>query len=167
MNTTIRTAPHVDLSRYMGTWFEIAKKPQPGDGIVERDLVWNFTRSFDDPIHVSRSLIDENNELKESFGTARVSDSAHARFSISFMPDWLQWVPFTTEKFWVIRIDDDYTTALVGDPGRRRLHLLHRHGHMDRAVANMWIDVAREQGYDISTVVWPEQSGVIYLNQIH
>lgn len=166
MNTTIHTASYVDLPRYLGTWYEIARKPQHGDNPDARDRVWNFTRDSDEPIHVSHSYIGERDALEESSGVVRVSDSAHARFSISFMPDWLQWVPFTREKFWILGIDDDYTTALIGEPGMKRLHLLHRHAQMDRTVATGWIEAAQQQGYDTSDIVWPEQSGTIYLNQV-
>jgi apolipoprotein D and lipocalin family protein len=81
---------------------------------------------------------------------------------VSFLPEALQWVPFTKGDYWVLKIDADYQSALVGEPSRNYLWLLHRQGHMERSVAEEWLNVARMQGYDLSDLIWPEQSGAVY-----
>jgi len=163
MNTTLSVAPHVDLLRCLGVWFEVARKPQSGESSGTRNVVWNFSDASGAAICVSYSRIGDTGRLEESSGHARAIDDTHARLELSFMPEGLDWNPFARQHFWILKIDDDYTTALIGDPARKRLRLLHRHGRMDRSVAEDWLQIARSQGYDTSGMAWPEQSGAINL----
>ncbi len=44
----------------------------------------------------------------------------------SFLPEFLRWIPFTNGDYWVLKIDDAYTVALVGTPDYKCLWLLAR-----------------------------------------
>lgn len=162
MNNHLMTEPHVDLERYLGLWFEIARKPMRHEDAGARDITAEYSLNDDGSIKVLNSCINEKHELERAEGKATAVDDSNARLEVSFLPEALQWVPFTKGDYWIIKVAPDYQTALVGEPSRKYLWLLHRHGHLDRAVAEQWLGLAREQGYDLADLIWPEQTGAVY-----
>ena len=78
------------------------------------------------------------------------------------MPQGLRWIPFARGDYWILRLDEDYTTALVGEPGRKYLWLLHRSPQMDPAMRNEWLESARLRGYELDDVIFPSQSGRVH-----
>lgn len=162
MSIELMTAPNFDLQRYLGLWFEIARKPMRYEDETARDITAEYSLNEDGTVRVLNSCISEKHELEQSVGTARAVDDSTARLEVSFLPEGLQWIPFTKGDYWILKIDPDYQTALVGEPSRKYLWLLHRQGHMERGVAEEWLSVARMQGYDLSDLIWPEQTGAVY-----
>lgn len=159
------TAPHVELDRYLGLWFEIARKPIRHEDVQARDITAEYAWSADGSVRVLNSCINGEGKLEQAEGVATAVDDSNAKLEVSFLPEGLQWIPFTKGDYWIIKVDAAYQTALVGDPQRRFLWLLHRHGTMPRQQALEWLDVARAQGYDLSDVIWPQQSGAVYPQQ--
>ena len=51
-----------------------------------------------------------------------------------FAPDWLAWLPFVWANYWVIDLADDYSYAVVGEPGREYLWILARAPQMSDGV---------------------------------
>jgi apolipoprotein D and lipocalin family protein len=66
------------------------------------------------------------------------------------VPRFLRWIPFTKGDYWVLKIDDAYTVALVGTPDRKYLWLLAREPHIDHATAAAYLAEATRQGFDLA-----------------
>ena len=80
-------------------------------------------------------------QVQVAEGEARaVDDAGNAKLEVTFLPQGLRWIPFTRGDYWILRLDPDYRTALVGEPARKYLWLLHRDPQMDAAT------MARESG---------------------
>ena len=156
------TAPHVELDRYLGLWFEIARKPMRHEDVDARDITAEYSLNEDGSVRVLNSCINADGKLEQSEGTAKAVDETNAKLEVSFLPQGLQWIPFTKGDYWIIKVDGDYQTALVGDPQRKYLWLLHRQGSMRRDDAMEWLEIARARGYDLSDIIWPSQSGAVY-----
>ena len=110
-------------------------------------------------IDLSRYLGVEG-ELQESIGEAvPVEDSGNARLKVTFLPEGLRWIPFTRGDYWVLRVDPEYHTALVGDPDREFLWLLHRDPTIDPALRADFLASARAQGYDLSALIDTPHTG--------
>ncbi|MOA39443.1 Outer membrane lipoprotein Blc precursor [compost metagenome] len=60
----------------------------------------------------------------------------------------------TKGDYWVLYLDDDYRTALVGNPDRKYLWLLSRTPVVSEATRERLIEVAEEQGYDTDRLIW-------------
>ncbi|MCB9852688.1 MAG: lipocalin family protein [Phycisphaerales bacterium] len=143
----LRTVPAVDLERYMGRWFEIARLPnryQTGvvGVIAEYDLqadgeivVRNYGRS---------GALDA--ELTVSTATAWVSDkSSNAKWLVQFI-----W-PFKAD-YWIIDLDDEYRFAVVGQPDRERLWILSRTSTLPRQTLEAIFRRLKANGYDTSRI---------------
>ncbi|MCD9086952.1 lipocalin family protein [Stenotrophomonas sp. SY1] len=162
MTEDIVTVPNVDLERYLGRWFEIARKPMRHEDAHASDVVAEYSLNNDGSVRVLNSCLNDKGEPEQSEGRATAVDGSNAKLEVSFLPQGLQWIPFTKGDYWIIRLDDDYATALVGGPDRKYLWLLSRDSNLNREVAQDWLRYAESQGYDIADVIWPRQSGKVH-----
>ena len=157
-NAELRTVANVDLPRYMGTWYEIARLPmrhEPEDGT---DISATYALQDDGSVEV-RNRMRRNGEVDESVGRATAIDESGSRLEVSFLPEGLRWIPFTKGDYWIIAIDPGYTTALVGSPDRKYLWLLARTPELDEVTRNHYCAIARQQGFDLGPLIRTPHTG--------
>jgi apolipoprotein D and lipocalin family protein len=144
----LETVAHVDLSRYVGTWYEIASFPQSFQRGCTATTA-TYTLREDGDIDVLNRCRDGSLDGKErsALGRARVVDRAtNAKLEVSFFrPFW--------GDYWIIDLADDYTYAVVGHPGRDYLWILARTPTMADATYQSIVARLRAQGYDTSRLV--------------
>jgi apolipoprotein D and lipocalin family protein len=131
----------VELARYGGTWYEIARMP-----------LWfqrNCLRSQATYGRLETGEVSVLNECdtavggRESIrGRARVVDAkTNAKLEVSFFrPFW--------GDYWIIDLGRDYEYAVVGHPGRDYLWILSRTPQLEPATLDRVYTILREQGYD-------------------
>lgn len=156
-----RTVASLDLARYLGTWYEIARLPlrhEPGD---YTDITATYSLNSDGTLRVDNRARNGAGGAEESVGEATVVEgSGNAKLEVTFMPDGLKWVPFTKGDYWVLRVDEDYRTALVGTPNRKHLWLLSRTPAIDPATRAAFLDTAASQGFDLHELIdTPQHAG--------
>ena len=141
----LETVEHVDLVRYMGTWFEIAKFPQRFEkGLV--GVTANYALLPNGKVRVLNRGYkgDFNGKLKTANGKAWVVDTAtNAKLKVSFF-----W-PFAG-NYWILELGKDYEYAAVGEESRKYLWILSRTPQMDETVYNGLLKRLQDQGFDIS-----------------
>ncbi len=122
----LRTVSYVDLNRYMGVWYEIARYP---NSFQEGCVGSRATYSLLDDGKVS--VLNECNDgsfqgrLRSAKGKAWVVDKeTNSKFKVSFF-----W--FFAGDYWIIDIADDYSYVVVGHPKRKYLWILSRTKIMD------------------------------------
>lgn len=157
----LQTVMHVDLDRYLGTWFEICRLPLKYEDTHARDITATYALNDDGTIRVDNRCIDEEGQPSQALGEAKPIDDTNARLTVSFLPEYLRWIPFTKGDYWIIRLDEDYSTTLVGTPDRENLWLLSRHHILPPQIRDEYLATAREQGFDLSELITPQQSGKV------
>ena len=162
MTPTPSTEVHVDLQRYLGTWYEIARKPMRHEDASARDITATYSLDESGAVCVVNACLNAEGEVEVSTGLATPIDASNARLEVSFLPQGLRWIPFARGDYWILRVDEGYTTALVGEPGRKYLWLLHRAPQMDFAAKHEWLEFARTRGYDLDDLIHPSQSGQVH-----
>lgn len=135
----------VDLERYMGTWYEIARYPNRWQKdmvavTVEYELRDGSETKF--RIRNEGRVKTLDGRVKTSKAKARVVDQdTNAKIKVQFI-----W-PFEAD-YWIIDLCDAYQWAVVGQPSRNNLWIIAR----DRALDDDVLDGIRErlhdQGYD-------------------
>lgn len=158
-HTDPTTVSAVDLARYAGLWYEIGRLPLRWEPADASDVTAEYTVNDDDTVTVDNRCLDDENEPTQSLGRARVADDDTAKLRVSFLPEFLRWIPFTEGDYWILKLDDAYRTALVGSPDRKYLWLLHRKPHLDDDAQDAYLSHAREQGYDLAAWIATPQSG--------
>jgi apolipoprotein D and lipocalin family protein len=135
----------LDIERYLGTWYEIAKYPNAfEDGLVA--VTAAYSRREDGGIRVLNSGLQGSfeGERKSAEGKAWVPDAtAPAKLRVSFF-----W-PFAAD-YWVIGLDPEYRWAVVGEPDRRYLWILSRTPTLPASTYASIVQQIRTLGYDPS-----------------
>ncbi|MCL7714546.1 lipocalin family protein [Stenotrophomonas mori] len=152
------TVAHLDLPRYLGTWYEIDRLPMRHEPEDATDVSAHYSLDEDGGIRVHNRCLRDG-RLEEAIGQARAVDASNSRLEVSFLPEGLRWIPFTRGDYWVILVDSGYTTALVGSPDRAYLWLLARTPHMDEAPRQHYIAYARQQGFDVQHLIHTPHTG--------
>lgn len=142
----LRTVELVDLSRYAGTWYEIARYPNR----FQRGCVGSMAdyRLLEDgEVEVVNSCRDEEDgSLRRVTGRAwSVDPQGNARLKVSFF-----W-PFRGD-YWIMELGSDYEYAVVGTPNRKYFWILSRTPEMDEGLYAAILERAREQGFDPARV---------------
>ena len=133
----------VDLDRYAGRWYEIARYPNS----FERGCVGvtaDYTPLDDGRIEVVNTCFESSLDgpSREILGSARVVDAeSNAKLKVTFF-----W-PFEGD-YWIIDLDEDYNYAVVGEPSRSLLWILNRTPQMDEDTYADIIDSLPSFGYD-------------------
>lgn len=143
MKEPLEVVKGVDLNRYTGTWYEIARYPNSFQKGCTGTTA-TYTLRDDGKISVvNRCLKDSlDGTEKKAEGRAWVVDpETNARLKVSFF-----W-PFSG-NYWIIQLDPEYRYAVVGDPGRKYLWILSRTPRMDAQTYAAILKKLPEQGYD-------------------
>ena len=145
---------HVDLRRYLGTWYEIATIPQRFQkGLVGVTAHYSFRA--DGKIDVVNAGRKEtlDGKVKSVRGKAWVVDkTSNAKLKVSFF-----W-PFSGD-YWIIDLDKDYQWAVVGHPSRTYLWILCRTPQMGPALYDELLGRIAAKGYDLAKIKKTLQPG--------
>ena len=123
----IKTIAALDVARYQGTWYEIAKFPNWFQRKCIADTNATYKIKDDGNVSVTNRCTFEGGGKGEAIGTARqIGASTSPILEVRFAPDWLAFLPMVWGDYWVIDIDSEYRLAAVSDPGRKYLWILSR-----------------------------------------
>src|SRR5690606_413067 len=96
------TVPMVDLQRYLGTWYEIARLPMRQGPEDYTDITATYSLTPKGTVAGRNRARDGKGEPQESVGEATVVEgSGNAKLEVSFLPDGLRWIPFTKGDYWI------------------------------------------------------------------
>jgi apolipoprotein D and lipocalin family protein len=158
--TDPQTVEHVDLARYLGTWYEICRLPLRHERATYGDITAHYSMNPDGSLRIANRAFDETGALHESEGRGDVVEgSGNARLEVTFLPEGLRWLPFGHGDYWILRLDPGYRTALVGTPTRRYLWLLHREPRVEAAVREDFLGTARARGFKLEGLIDTPQTG--------
>jgi apolipoprotein D and lipocalin family protein len=149
-------APHIalesqesfDIKKYMGKWYEIARLPNSfEEGLEENTAFYELRENGDVTVINQGRVVADKSRYKEVKGRAWIPDANEpSKLKVSFF-----W-PFAGD-YWVLRVDRDYSIALVGDPSREYLWILARERDPDPKVVSELKAYASSLGYAVENMV--------------
>ena len=151
----VRTVASVDLDRYLGQWYEIARYPNRFQRNCAGDVTASYARRSDARIDVINRCREADGGAIEARGVARVVDAASsAKLKVRFAPAVLSPLPFVWGDYWIIGLAADYSWAVVASPDRRYLWILARTPALDGGLRATALDAARTNGFDVERLTW-------------
>ncbi len=155
----VRVVPEVDLKRYCGTWYEIARIPNRFQKDCISDVTATYSLLEDGTLRVVNRCRSAGGEVSEVEGKARRKSDAEpsSKLEVRFAPAFLSIFPFVWGKYWIIDLASDYSYAVVGEPSREYLWILSRTPVLGPEVYGEILERIRAQGYDPSVLVLTRQ----------
>jgi apolipoprotein D and lipocalin family protein len=148
----LKTVPSVEVSRYLGTWYEISSFPQRFQRGCHATTA-TYSLLDDGEIEVvnrcNKDALDGPEEIAR--GRARVVDkTTNAKLEVSFFrPFW--------GDYWIVDLGANYEFAVVGHPEREYLWILSRTPSMEESVYQEILARLTEQGYETNRLVLTKQ----------
>lgn len=147
----------VDLYKYVGTWYEIARIPNS----FQKKCAMNTTATYklkpNGEIEVINRCVESDGRVNVARGVARVVDStSNSRLKVSFVS--ILGVRLFWGDYWIIGLDKNYKYAVVGTPSRKYGWILSRSPVLSKGDKDDVNQILREQGYDPADFVPTEQN---------
>ncbi len=140
----------LDLARYMGSWYEIAKFPNRFQQKCAGDTRADYSLQPDGGVQVINRCRLGNAEISEALGQARrVGDAGSARLQVRFAPAWLSFIPAVWGDYWVIDLDPGYQLVAVSEPKREYLWVLARTPRVDAIAYDALLGRLAGKGFDL------------------
>lgn len=153
------TVEKVELDRYLGVWYEVARKPMSFQNKCDRDVTATYTLNENGNIKVDNRCITKNGEQTVSIGEAFVQNAPfNTKLKVSFLPEFIRWMPIGRGDYWVLKLDEAYQTVLVGEPQRKYMWVLSRTPQANPEVINEYLEYAKSLGYNLDDIIHTKQT---------
>ncbi|MFZ3040083.1 MAG: lipocalin family protein [Polynucleobacter sp.] len=147
---SVKTIAALDVPRYLGTWYEIAKLPNWFQKKCVSNTKAVYTAKPDGNLRVLNSCKTATGETSEAEGLARqIGAKDSPKLEVRFAPEWLSFLPLVWGDYWVIDLDPQYQVAAVSDPRREYLWVLSRSPQLDPKVYADLLQRLTQQQFDI------------------
>lgn len=149
----------LDVPRYMGTWYEIAKYPNSFQKQCVADTRADYSLQPEGRVQVVNRCRQANGDMTEAVGAARQVGDAHSpKLKVRFAPAWLSFIPAVWGDYWVIDLDPAYQLVAVSEPKREYLWVLSRTAKVAPAAYDAMLARLANQGFDLKRLELSKQS---------
>jgi apolipoprotein D and lipocalin family protein len=159
----LQIVPSVDLVRYSGKWFEIARLPNRFQDRCTGDVTATYAPMDAGRLRVVNECRTADGTFIRAEGEARRADEngPASTLLVRFAPAWLGWLPMVWGDYQIMVLDEEYRYALVGTPDRKYLWVLSRTPSLDDETYDRLMQAAAAQGFEIRRVTLTSQSGAL------
>ena len=147
----------VDLSRYAGRWYEIARLPNRFEKKCADSVTATYTLRSDGKVDVVNRCRKANGEYTTAKGKAKIVDKkTNAKLKVTFF-----W-PFYGD-YWILDLGSNYEYAVVGAPDRDYLWILSRTPQLDEQLYQRLLGQMAARGFETERMIrtsHPTEPGV-------
>lgn len=123
----LKPIAHLDLPRYMGRWYELARYPNRFQQRCTGAATADYTLLPAGAVRVVNRCPLPGSAVDEAVGEARrIGPEGAPTLQVRFAPAWLSFLPQVWGDYWVVELDAAYTLAVVSEPKREFLWVLAR-----------------------------------------
>ena len=145
------TVSEFDLSRYLGTWYEIAKFDHSFERGMDNAMAQYILQDDGTVIVLNTAWRDGQFKIAEGKGRYPDPEKEPGALKVSFFM-------FFYSEYNVMMVDENYTISLVGSKTDNYLWILSRTPQPDPELLQAVLDEAKARGYDTSKLIWVDQS---------
>lgn len=148
----------VDLERYAGTWYEIAKYPNRFQKQCIGNTTATYTQKSNGRIEVLNRCLKDGGKIESAVGEAKIADKeTNSKLKVRFAPGFISFLPFIWANYWIINLDPNYQYVAIGEPKRKYFWILSRSPQIAETTYNEILDRAEDIGFDRRKVVLTPQ----------
>jgi len=146
----VSTVNELDLQKYLGTWYEIARFDHKFERGLE-GVTATYSIRDDGKIKVLNQGYENTLEGKLSVaeGKAKLTDEP-GKLKVSFF-----WIFYA--DYYILDLEQNYQWALIGSKSDKYLWILSRTPKLENNVKNLILHKAEKRGYDTSRLIWVKQ----------
>ena len=149
-HTPVHAIATLDVPRYMGQWYEIAKFPNRFQKKCVANTVAQYTLLVSGRVRVTNRCRMANGEMDEAIGMARQMGAKNSpKLKVRFAPEWLSFLDAVWGDYWVLDIDPAYQLVAVGEPSREYLWVLSRTPTVPAPEYQALLRRLEAQGFDV------------------
>jgi len=150
----VEAVPEVDLGRYAGLWYEIARLPNRFQDDCACCVTATYTLRESGRLTVLNECRTADGEVKSAEGEAKLAtrDGPTSKLKVRFAPKFLSFLGFVWGDYWILDLAEDYSHALVGSPDRKYLWVLSRGATMGPATYDRILGKAAAMGFEVGRV---------------
>jgi apolipoprotein D and lipocalin family protein len=142
----------VDLSRYVGRWYEISRLPNGFQKKCFDSVTADYAMRPDGQIEVINRCRKASGEYTTAKGRAKIVDKkTNAKLKVTFF-----W-PFYGD-YWILDLGPNYEYAVVGEPGRKYLWILSRSPQMDEILYRQLLEKMAARGFKTEMMIRTSQT---------
>lgn len=146
-HNSIETVKYVDIEKYAGKWYEIAKIPNKFQKKCAKNTTAFYEIIENKKISVVNSCVTSNNEIIKATGIAKViDDKTNAKLKVSFVK--ILGINLFWGDYWIIGLDKDYRFAVIGTPNRKYGWILGRTPKLEEKDLDTIKEVLKKNGYN-------------------
>jgi apolipoprotein D and lipocalin family protein len=145
-DSDLKAVEFVDAEKYMGTWYDVASFPQRFQKNCKCTTA-EYALIDEKTVKVyNRCINKENGKVQDISGKAFIVDTkTNAKLKVQFF-----W-PFKGD-YWIIELAEDYSYAVVSEPGKDYLWILSRTPQMPEDQLEGIIERLAEKGFDVDRI---------------
>lgn len=152
--SSVKTVDSVNLAKYAGKWFEIARYPNRFQKKCVGEVTATYVIREDKNIQVINECLKENGKTQKAKGKAKIVDKeTNAKLKVRFAPSWLSWLPQVWGDYWILDLGEDYKYAVVGDPDKKYLWVLSREPKLETSVYEGILDKVEKMGFNPAKLI--------------
>ena len=151
-NMDLSTVKELDLERYMGTWYEIARF----DHSFERGLV-GVTATYELRSDGKITVINAGykNSLEGKYKTAKgkakqPNPNEPGKLKVAFFM-------FFSADYFILELDEEYQWVLICSSSDKYLWILSRTPSLEQETLDEILEKAKVRGYETDKLIWVEQ----------
>ena len=149
--TDLEVVPQVDLNRYVGRWYEIARLPNRFEKKCADSVTATYSLRTDGKVKVVNRCRRSSGDYTTATGKAKIVDkTTNAKLKVTFF-----W-PFYGD-YWILDLGNDYEYAVVGAPNRKYLWILSRNPQMDESLYQQLLAKMAARGFKTEQMIKTSQ----------
>jgi apolipoprotein D and lipocalin family protein len=148
------TARHVEVKRYLGRWYEIARLPMPfqrADEAAMAEYGINQNRTLS--VH-NIAVRQDGSEHGIRGDAAILNPPVNTKLAVRFNTWFGPLIPVPKDgNYWILYVDQDYRRAIVGTPKRKYLWILSRDPKISDQELGDLKNKSRKLGFNLSGLI--------------
>ncbi|MCF8474087.1 MAG: lipocalin family protein [Emcibacter sp.] len=153
----LETVPYVDLKKYTGEWFEIARIDHWFQkGCVNSKATYIIRDDGDIDVINQCWIGSEQGKMKEAKGRAWVVDKkSQSKLKVQFPLSAIK-LPFLAGNYWIIALDEDYQYVMIGEESRKYLWILSRNKPLPAEILESLVEKAKVLGFPVEELIYQD-----------